>query len=327
MAGPPATRGRRKAAVNGVLLLNKPAGMSSNQALQKVKRLLNARKAGHTGSLDPAATGMLPLCFGEATKICGYLLDADKRYRVVARLGEATDTGDADGKVTGMAEIPNLGADEWREVLTTFVGDIEQVPPMYSALKKDGKRLYELARKGETVEREARPVTIHEIELLEAAGNRLVFRVCCSKGTYVRTLVEDIAAAAGTVAHTASLHRESVGDFPADSMLDLAEAESVAAEAPERLRDLLLPADHALSGWPRCQVGEGDVDRFCGGQPVRCDLQRGTGLVRVYAASGRFLGIGALTGEPGIVAPKRIFLSDSGPGEGREAPVSAAKKA
>ena len=327
MAGAPRTRGRNKAAVSGVLLLNKPAGMSSNQALQKVKRLLNAKKAGHTGSLDPAATGMLPLCFGEATKICGYLLDADKRYRVVARLGEATDTGDADGKVTDTADTPDLSAEDWAGVLERFVGDIEQVPPMYSALKKDGKRLYELARKGETVERAARPVTIHEIDLLEAAGSRLVFRVRCSKGTYIRTLVEDIASAAGTLAHTASLHRESVGDFPAESMLELGEAEAVAAEAPERLRGMLMPADHALSGWPRCEVREADAERFCGGQRVRCDLQRSDGLVRVYGASGRFLGIGALTDEPGMVAPKRIFLPEPGPEEGDAGQVLAGKKA
>lgn len=305
--------GRRKAAVNGVLLLNKPAGMSSNQALQKVKRLLNARKAGHTGSLDPAATGMLPLCFGEATKICAYLLDADKAYRVVARLGVTTDTGDADGEITGTAAVPELDRADWETILQGFEGDIEQVPPMYSALKKDGKRLYELARKGETVERQPRPVTIHRIELLEAAGSRLVFRVRCSKGTYVRTLVEDIARKAGTVAHTARLHRESVGDFPVGSMLELGDAEDAAAVGPEHLKSMLIPADQALTGWPTCHVPAADEDRFCGGQIVACDEQ-GTGLVRVYGESGRFLGIGELSGAAGRVAPKRIFLPDEAAG-------------
>ena len=240
---------QKPVAVNGLLLLNKPAGMTSNQALQRVKRLLRAKKAGHTGALDPAATGMLPLCFGEATKVCAYLLDADKTYRVTARLGEATETGDADGSVTSTAEVPAMDKADWSEVLEGFLGDIEQVPPMYSALKKDGKRLYELARKGETVERAARPVTIRAIDLIEAAGNRLVFRVRCSKGTYVRTLVEDIAKAAGTVAHTSKLHREMVGGFRAEDMLDLSGAEKAAESGPEELRRHLIPADAALDGW------------------------------------------------------------------------------
>ena len=251
MTGKSGNAGRgSRAAVNGMLLLDKPAGMTSNQALQKVKRLLNAKKAGHTGALDPAATGMLPLCFGEATKVCAYLLDADKTYRVTARLGEATDTGDADGEVNDTADVPDLGFDEWQGILASFAGEIQQVPPMYSALKKDGKRLYELARKGESVERDPRPVTIHEIDLLEARGRRLVFRVRCSKGTYVRTLVEDIARAAGTVAHTAKLHREAVGSFSSESMLDLASAERAADDGPEGLRKRLLPADEAQADWP-----------------------------------------------------------------------------
>lgn len=294
------------AVVNGLLLLNKPAGMTSNQALQRVKRLLRARKAGHTGSLDPAATGMLPLCFGEATKVCAYLLDADKTYRVTARLGEATDTADGDGKIIDTAPVPDLDKAAWEAILATFQGDIEQVPPMYSALKKDGKRLYELARKGEVVEREARPVTIHEISLLEIAGTRLVFRVRCSKGTYVRSLVEDIARAAGTLAYTAKLHRESVGDFRAEDMLDMASAEAVAGDGPDALRERLLPADEALAGWPECRVAAGDQAKFSGGQAVACDGS-GSGLARVYGPDRRFLGIGELQGA-GLVAPRRIFL-------------------
>ena len=171
----------RSEPVDGLLLLNKPAGLTSNQALQKVKRLLGASKAGHTGSLDPAATGMLPLCFGEATKVCAYLLDADKTYRVQAKLGSRTDTGDATGSVTETAEVPDLSPGDWSVILQGFLGESMQVPPMYSALKKGGKRLYELARKGETVEREPRPIRIDAIELLEAVGIRLVFRVRCSK--------------------------------------------------------------------------------------------------------------------------------------------------
>ena len=296
-------------AVNGLLLLNKPAGLTSNQALQKVKHLLKAKKAGHTGSLDPAATGMLPLCFGEATKVCAYLLDADKSYRVTARLGVATDTADADGKEVDTAPVPDLSIDDWRAICEGFIGEIEQIPPMYSALKKDGKRLYELARKGEVVERQARKIRIHEIQVLESSGSRLVLRVHCSKGTYIRTLVEDLAKAAGTVAHTARLHRETVGDLPTTEMLDLAGAEKVAETGVEALRALLLPADAALQSWPERCIADASVEHFVGGQSVQSlgpEDQDQQAMVRVYAASGGFLGIGE-TGEGSSLAPRRIF--------------------
>ncbi len=296
----------RASAVDGLLLLNKPAGMTSNRALQHVKRLLQAKKAGHTGSLDPSATGMLPLCFGEATKVCAYLLDADKSYRVTARLGVATDTGDADGKQTATAPVPELSATDWAAILDEFLGESTQVPPMYSALKKDGKRLYELARKGEVVEREARPLTIHEIQLLEAAGTRLVFRVRCSKGTYVRTLVEDIARRAGTVAHTARLHRESVSEFDAADMLDLDTLESLAEAGPEALRDRLLAPDEALQHMPVVSVDGDAGERFSGGQVVPAAGASGVGLARVYDARQQFLGVGELQGD-GKVAPRRVF--------------------
>jgi tRNA pseudouridine55 synthase len=297
---------RRKAeAVDGLLLLNKPAGITSNQALQKIKRLLNAKKAGHTGSLDPAATGMLPLCFGEATKVCAYLLDADKTYRVTARLGEATDTGDADGKVIDTAAVPPLEFGAWSTIVQSFAGDIEQIPPMYSALKQDGKRLYELARKGITVERKARKIRVHDIQLLEASKNRLVMRVHCSKGTYIRTLVEDIAKAAGTLAHAASLHRENVGNFNADDMLDMSSAATVAAEGPDALRGKLLPADIALASWPEVAIDAGEAAKFVGGQAVTVP-QATEGLVRVYDSQRIFLGVGELAGN-GLLAPRRIF--------------------
>ena len=306
-------RGRqdRSEAVDGVLLLNKPAGLTSNQALQKVKRLLNARKAGHTGSLDPAATGMLPLCFGEATKVCAFLLDADKTYRVTARLGSATDTGDATGAVIETADVPSLTAEEWDAVLQGFHGESMQVPPMYSALKKDGKRLYELARKGETVERKPRPIRIDAIELLEAAGTRIVFRVRCSKGTYVRSLVEDIARAAGTVAHTARLHRETVAEFGADEMVDLESLEQTAADGPAPLRESLLPPDRALAGLPEVIVTAADAERFCGGQAVPAGAGPSQGLVRVYGERQDFLGVGEISGN-GTVAPRRVFGRQAG---------------
>ncbi|NOX70296.1 MAG: tRNA pseudouridine(55) synthase TruB [Gammaproteobacteria bacterium] len=305
----PSTGRRRKAElVDGLLLLNKPAGITSNRALQKIKRLLNARKAGHTGSLDPAATGMLPLCFGEATKVCAYLLDADKTYRVTARLGEATDTGDADGQVIETAPVPALDSEAWQAIIAGFVGDIEQVPPMYSALKKDGKRLYELARQGITVERPPRKLRIHDIRMLESRGNRLVLRVHCSKGTYIRTLVEDIAKAAGTLAHAASLHRENVGDFRAADMLDFSTVVAiVAADGPEGLRDRLLPPDTALASWSEVAIDSSAAGKFSGGQSVPV-AEAGTGLVRVYDDQRVFLGVGELS-MAGELAPRRVFRS------------------
>ena len=292
--------------VDGLLLLNKPAGMTSNRALQTVRRLLRAKKAGHTGSLDPSATGMLPLCFGEATKVCGFLLDADKTYRVTAKLGVATDTGDADGEETATAAVPDRTSEEWNDILQGFLGDSMQVPPMYSALKKDGKRLYEMARKGETVEREARPIRIDEIQLLEAAGTRLVFRVQCSKGTYIRALVEDIAAQAGTVAHTARLHREAVGGFRADAMLDMTEVESL-AEAGE-LQAQLLTADVALPSLPAVHLDGAAEAKFRGGQAVEATADAASGLARVYGDEDVFVGVGELSGD-GKLQPRRIFLA------------------
>jgi len=291
--------------VDGLLLLNKPAGLTSNRALQKVKRLLQASKAGHTGSLDPAATGMLPLCFGEATKVCAYLLDADKTYRVSARLGEKTDTGDADGKVIETTAVPSMTEQDWEAIISGFVGESQQIPPMYSALKVDGKRLYELARKGQVVDRKPRTIRIDELTLLECTRSRLVLRVKCSKGTYIRTLVEDIAEAAGTVAHADSLHRESVGAFRAEDMLDLSKAEEWADSDPELLRERLLAPDIALAAMPSVEIEEEQRARFIQGQQL--DVEGDSkGQVRVYGAKGQFLGVGELIGN-GRLAPRRVF--------------------
>ncbi|MDA0707079.1 MAG: tRNA pseudouridine(55) synthase TruB [Proteobacteria bacterium] len=299
------SRQSRREAVDGLLLLNKPAGLSSNQALQRVKRLLNAKKAGHTGSLDPAATGMLPLCFGEATKVCQFLLNADKTYRVTAKLGVATDTGDAEGSETGRQDVPALSTEEWHQLLQGFVGESTQIPPMYSALKHDGKRLYELARKGLTVERKPRAIRIDEIELLEAAAGRLVFRTRCSKGTYIRVLVEDIARAAGTVAHTARLHREEVGDFHVADMLEMSVLEA-AAEGGSGLQQHLIAPDLALGRLPAISLNHADTVRFCGGISVLGVAPGVSGLVRAYGDDARFLGVGAAS-EDGSLAPKRVF--------------------
>lgn len=293
----------RRDAVDGLLLLNKPAGLSSNQALQRVKHALNAQKAGHTGSLDPAATGMLPLCFGEATKVSAFLLDADKTYRVVARLGERTDSGDATGRRVEARDVPALEFGDWQQLLSGFVGDSMQIPPMYSALKKDGQRLYELARRGEEVDREPRPITIFAAELLECAGRRLVFRVRCSKGTYIRTLVEDLAAKADTVAYTQSLHRESVGGFDAAQMVDMSRIERAASALDARR--WLIPPDRALLSLGEARLSRADAERFCGGQAVEVETGP-AGLVRVYRDDALFIGVGELAGN-GRLAPKRVF--------------------
>ena len=314
-------RGRR---VDGIVLLNKPQGLSSNAALRRVQRLLDAEKAGHTGSLDPAATGMLPLCFGEATKASAWLLDADKSYRVEARLGQATDTGDVEGTVVEEAALPDYSAADWAAELEAFMGPGEQIPPMYSALRKDGKRLYELARKGETVERAARPIVISSIELLEYRGRRLVFRVRCSKGTYIRVLVEDIARRAGTVAYTRRLHRESVAGFEGAGMISLSGLERfVEAGAFDGGEPAwLLPPDCALQHLPGVELAEGLAEPFASGQPVMAGGPKPAGqdgAVRVYTSDGVFLGVGEYSAG-GRIAPKRVFSTlppgPDGSGEG-----------
>lgn len=293
--------------IDGVLILDKPLGLSSNQALQQLRHLYRARKAGHCGSLDPLATGVLPICLGQATKFSSYLLGASKTYRASCRLGQTTTTGDAEGEVVETRSV-SIEQQSLVRVLKKFIGEIEQVPPMYSALKKDGKRLYELARKGETVEREPRPITVHEIGLVEIAGTRLVFRVRCSKGTYVRTLVEDIARRAGTVAHTARLHRETVGDFKAADMLDLEALEALAAKGPSALAERLLPPDVALRSLPAVTVDDAAAGKFRSGQSVAPAGVPDRGLTRVYGPGQHFLGVGESDGI-GQVAPRRVFGS------------------
>lgn len=297
---------RRADPVHGILLLNKPPGLTSNRALQTVRRLVNAQKAGHTGSLDPGATGMLPLCFGEATKVCAFLLDADKTYRVTAKLGATTDTGDADGTILETSDVPTTEFADWQALLDQFLGHTEQIPPMYSALKKDGKRLYELARKGEIVEREPRPVRIDDIQLLEVSGTRLVFRVSCSKGTYIRTLVEDVARRAGMLAYTVRLHRESVAGFDASQMLDLEELETLAEIDVEEVRARLLPPDQALLAMPEVALDDRDSALFCQGQLISVQTSGVAGLCRVYRSDGHFLGIGAVNDDAQL-KPRRVF--------------------
>lgn len=299
---------RKRRPVNGMLILNKPLTFSSNAALQKVRWLLNAEKAGHTGSLDPLATGVLPLCFGEATKFSQYLLNADKRYEVVMQLGQTTATGDAEGQVL---EIKAVTCDEkdLLAVLPGFRGEITQIPPMYSAIKKDGQPLYKLARAGEVVDREPRQIFIEELELLSFnnhdAQARLV--VACSKGTYIRTLVEDIGYALGCGAHVAKLCRTEAGPFTLEQAIDLDELiELQEKSGSEALDQLLLPVDAALTHWPELQLTEHTSYYWLHGQPARVPDAPLDTFIRVRDHQGRFIGIGEVAND-GRLAPKRLI--------------------
>ncbi len=296
--------------IDGILLLDKPSGASSNQVLQTVKRLFRARKAGHTGSLDPLATGMLPICFGKATRISSFLLASDKRYLTVGQLGEATDTGDAEGRVVRNCSVEGIDRERIEAALAAFRGEIEQVPPMYSALKHKGERLYEIARRGEVVERPARRITIHELNLLGFDGNRFELDVHCSKGAYIRTLVEDIAEAMGSCAHVVRLRRTAVAPFDAEGMLTLAQLESLAEQGLAALDALLLPVDAGLAHWPELSLAAADAERVLRGQAVRAPDRAPAGMVRIYTAERRFLGIGAVA--DGRLAPKRLFVREPG---------------
>jgi len=303
MAGSHTRRGR---AVDGIILLDKPVGVTSNRALQQVKRLYRARKAGHTGSLDPLASGMLPICFGQATKVSGFLLDASKAYTVRPHWGRRTDTADADGRTLEESADREVAREVLEQALARFTGEIEQVPPMYSALKHAGRRLYELARAGQSVERAARRVTIHELSILEFDPCAPVLQVRCSKGTYVRTLVEDLAAACGTVGYVGSLRRLWVEPFAGSPMLSMEQLE--AAEDQATLDRLLMPVDAAIADWASLELGADQAYYLSHGQPVTA-VCRGLapGRVRLYGPQARFLGIGEVLGD-GRVAPRRLFL-------------------
>nr|WP_307728073.1 tRNA pseudouridine(55) synthase TruB [Massilia terrae] len=290
--------------VDGVLLLDKPVGLSSNDALIKAKRVLNAKKAGHTGTLDPFATGLLPLCFGEATKFSQDLLEADKTYEATVHLGIMTNTGDTEGDVIERREV-DVTLEQIEAALARFRGPIMQVPPMYSALKRDGKALYEYAREGVTLEREARPVTIHGLEFIAYEAPMLKIRVTCSKGTYVRVLGEDIGAALGCGAHLNALRRTGVGGLMAENMITLEDL-----QAHPDPRSLLAPVDALLSSFPRVDLTPELAKRFLNGQrlalgkePVTVPAEQGR--VRVYEAD-KLLGT-AILQEYSILAPERLI--------------------
>lgn len=307
--------GRRKNKgrnVSGVLLLDKPQGCSSNHILQKVKRLFGAAKAGHTGSLDPLATGMLPVCFGEATKISAFLLDADKRYHLRCQLGVNTTTGDAEGEVVDTQDVSAISEKDVKKVLPSFLGEIDQVPPMYSAIKHNGERLYKLARQGIEVERKARQVTIYEIDYIaldwETQGNQqkliLELEVHCSKGTYVRTLVEDIAKKLNCGAHITMLRRLSVGPYD-DGMLTIDQLETMAEQGEEALDSCLQPVDSGVADWPDVHLTSDAAFYVQQGQAVMVPQAPTQGWVRIYDQD-HFLGLGEIQ-DDGMVAPRRMI--------------------
>ena len=297
-------RRRKGRDIHGIILLDKPPGYSSNQAVQKVRWLFAARKAGHTGSLDPFATGMLPICLGEASKTAGFMLDASKHYLATARLGQATATGDTEGDVVRQMPVPDLSSKAINAAFQPFRGAIEQVPPMYSALKHQGQPLYKLARAGKEVERKSRTVIIHGLELIAWDRPLLVFRVHCSKGTYVRTLSEDIAEKLGTCAHLQALRRLDVEPFREADMISLDELERT-AEAGQQ-DSLLLPLDAGLESWPMVQLSGEEQVRFTHGNPAPIQ-ETYRGNVRVYARGGEILGLGEVR-DGHRVYPKRLFV-------------------
>ncbi|HKX98603.1 MAG TPA: tRNA pseudouridine(55) synthase TruB [Steroidobacteraceae bacterium] len=292
--------------VDGILLLDKPEGISSNAALQRVRRAFRARKAGHTGSLDPLASGLLPVCLGQATKASAMLLDADKAYCFRLALGRSTTTGDREGETGEVAGVPDLDEAAVRAHVGAFVGDSMQVPPMYSALKHEGERLYRLARAGVEVERPPRRVHISRLALTGSGPGWLDFEVACSKGTYIRTLAEDIARALGTVGHVASLRRTGLGPFTGMPMHELDRLEAEAAAGAD-LDGLLVAVDEALPGLPAVQLGAAEQDSVLQGRAVPAQGP-GASQVRMYGADGRFLGVGRMSAEGARLAPERIMV-------------------
>lgn len=303
-------RRRARRDIDGILLLDKAYGLSSNAALQQVRDLFAARKAGHAGSLDPLATGMLPVCFGQATKVCGRLLNANKRYRVGIQLGASTQSLDAETEVVERAEVPMLTPEHVDRVLASFLGEQKQVPPMHSALKHEGQRLYELARRGESVERAARKITIISIARVELLPERLIVEVSCSKGTYIRSLAADIAAKLGTLGYVAELRRLSVEPFEGRPMYRFEELGALHTEGGrERLDALLLGADVAFADLGSTVLERANEAALLKGQTV-VPTQAPAPMqpLRAYGADGRFLGL--VEGQPdGRVRPVRLFVA------------------
>lgn len=300
--------------INGIVLLDKPLGITSNKALQIVKRLYNAAKAGHTGSLDPLATGLLPLCLGEATKVSGFLLDADKSYLATLKLGIKTFSADAEGEVIETRPVENYSKNKINAAIEPFLGDIDQVPPMHSALKVDGQPLYKLAHQGVVIERQSRPIHIFDIQVLRYEGDEIDIEVHCSKGTYIRTLAEDIGEKLGCGAHLSALRRTESGPFHLEESITLGEleqlAENVQESGFEQLDSILMPAEEALDDWDSVDLSADAAFYICRGQAVQVPNAPTEGLVRLFSEEKGFLGIGEIM-DDGRVKPNRLFVFDN----------------
>ncbi len=311
-------RKKRGRPITGIILLDKPSGITSNSALQKVKRLFNAQKAGHTGILDPMASGVLPVCLGDATKFSQYLLDSDKAYKATVRFGEKTDTADAEGEIIERCDASDVTQELLESVLPELMGEQDQVPPMYSALKKDGQPLYKLARQGIEVERKARRITILELRLEDFRVGECIeadIYVKCTKGTYIRTLAEDIAAKMGNLAHLVMLRRVQTCDFHIDQCLSLeqlqafVEGESDGASL-EKLDEQLLSAEIAVKDFPLVEVSEDTGYYVRRGQSVFQPNLPNSGFVRIRQEDGKFLGVGEIS-DDGRLQPRRLIADDS----------------
>ncbi len=294
--------------IDGILLLDKPLTMTSNGALQRIKRLFNAKKAGHTGSLDPLATGMLPICFGEATKVSQFLLDSDKYYQVEVKLGIKTTTGDAEGEAIAIKPVVDITVKRIEEVMQQFMGVIQQIPPMFSAIKHQGKPLYELARKGLEVERKPRAVNIYSLKLgAVTKSDSFHFEVHCSKGTYVRTLVEDMGELLGCGAHVSGLRRSAVSPYQQNKMYTLTELEEMHKQYGfDSLTQCLLPIDTSVQHLPAVKLSSSATFYLRMGQPVMAPYLPTEGWVRIFSDAGQFMGIGEIL-EDGRVAPRRLI--------------------
>ena len=298
-------RRKKGRVISGILLLDKPQGLSSNAALQKVKRLYDAQKAGHTGALDPLASGMLPLCFGEATKFSQFLLESDKGYRVIGKLGERTDSGDSTGEIIESNPV-KVSKKQLEKALEQFRGDIMQIPSMFSALKHKGQPLYKYARKGIEIERPARPVTIYELDLIRFENDEVELEIECSKGTYIRNIIDDLGQALGCGAHVTLLHRNFVADYPVEEMITLAQLEKD-AEQGGNLDEYLLPIDSAVLHLGHAEIDNESANYFAHGQAINYPNLNEGDLIRVYNDDGVFLGI-AEVDDQDMLAPKRLVV-------------------
>lgn len=302
-------RNKKGRVINGVVLLDKATGLSSNKALQQVKRLYDAQKAGHTGALDPLASGILPICLGEATKVAQFLLDDDKKYWVRAKLGQTTTTGDSEGEVVQTLDASGVNQADVVSTAQDFIGEIAQVPPMYSALKKDGQPLYKLARQGIEVERKARQVTIHSIDFIDFNAGTFALEVACSKGTYIRSLIEDIGTALGCGAHVVGLRRIGFAHFDIAQSISFEQLEALHSDDFSQLDAKLLPSEDMLPKFRRIDLSQEHSIDIGFGRKINCGQTGEEALVKLFDHHRRFLGIGTLTPN-GTIAPKRLFVQD-----------------